>query len=220
MELLFKEIASPVFGVQCALETADKTWAITPLLPPIFLTHILHMMRGLVCRMVALEAALQQAPIIRGHFTAASFRYLADPTHAENHASMAALRSMLRCVAQVLSASHGERTHHLLQLQQSVHHLIDCRVTFKLKYWEVRGKDHELAGKNGSSPWMRERSLDDAVRYLGFIYAATKVLDLGIQLARTVLQDRQLQCGVRVRLLRSHLCSHQSHCNFFGSMQQ
>lgn len=46
--------------------------------------------------MVALEAALQQAPIISGHFTAASFRYLASPTHAENHASMAALRSMLR----------------------------------------------------------------------------------------------------------------------------
>ena len=41
-----------------------------------------------------------------------------------------------------------------------------------------------------------------AVRYLGFIYATTKVLDLGMQLARTVLQDRQLQHGVRVRLLR------------------
>ena len=41
-----------------------------------------------------------------------------------------------------------------------------CRVAFKLKYWEVRGRDHELAGKNGSSPWMRERSLDDAGTWL------------------------------------------------------
>ena len=40
------------------------------------------------------------------------------------------------------------------------------RVAFKLRYWEVRGRDHELAGKDGSSPWLRERTLDDAGQLL------------------------------------------------------
>ena len=37
-----------------------------------------------------------------------------------------------------------------------------CRVAFKLRYWEVRGQDHELAGSDTSSPWLRERTIDDA----------------------------------------------------------
>lgn len=40
-----QEIASPVFGVQSALETAGKMWALPLLQPPSYLTHILHMMR-------------------------------------------------------------------------------------------------------------------------------------------------------------------------------
>lgn len=36
-----------------------------------------------------------------------------------------------------------------------------CRVAFKLRYWEVRGWDHAAVSKDGESPYLRERSLDD-----------------------------------------------------------
>ena len=37
-----------------------------------------------------------------------------------------------------------------------------CRVKFQLKYWEVRANDHAQARTPANSPWLRERTLDDA----------------------------------------------------------
>ena len=37
-----------------------------------------------------------------------------------------------------------------------------CRVAFRLRYWETRAADHAQARTPANSPWLRERTLDDA----------------------------------------------------------
>ena len=39
---------------------------------------------------------------------------------------------------------------------------ICCRVAFRLRYWELRAADHAEARTPANSPWLRERTLDDA----------------------------------------------------------
>lgn len=46
--------------------------------------------------------------------------------------------------------------------QQSSMSVCVGRVAYRLKYWEVRANDHAQARTPANSPWLRERTLDDA----------------------------------------------------------
>ena len=54
-------------------------------------------MQVMLERIAALEAMLQQAPIVSGRFTAAPFLYLARPVHQDMSAAVAAAAQLGRC---------------------------------------------------------------------------------------------------------------------------
>ncbi|KAK9807381.1 hypothetical protein WJX73_009473 [Symbiochloris irregularis] len=171
-------VAQAVFGAQDILAGPEHLWTPRQLLIADVVPKLHHMMQALLGRLITLDAALQHCPIVTGHFTDASFRHIAQPCHALESACMTALQELMQCVGDVLSARPRSLLPAMLRLQDSVHMLIELRVAFKLRYWDVRGRNHTVLGQTGHSAYTRERSLDDAVQWMGFVYTCTKVTDM------------------------------------------
>ena len=81
-------------------------------------------------RIAALEAMLQQAPIVSGRFTPAPFLYLAKPLHKDMSAAVTAASQLGRCTMHLPPPSSSlQASAACLHPMQKVH-MKPCMVSF------------------------------------------------------------------------------------------
>lgn len=182
-------------GVQAQVAKEQVVWKAGPLVMAPLVQSSLAASQVMLERIAALEAMVQQAPIVSGRFTAAPFLYLARPLHQDMSAAVTAAAQLGRAIKEVLCAPPSRRglTQPLAKLRACIRKAVDTRVAFRLRYWETRAADHAQARTPANSAWLRERTLDDAVRYLSFVFACGKACDKIVLLARMVESDSWIQ---------------------------
>ncbi|DBA89188.1 TPA: hypothetical protein ACH3X1_016339 [Trebouxia sp. C0004] len=190
-EAAAKRVAGTLAGVQAQVAKEAVVWRSGPLVMTPLVNSTLGAAQVMLERIAALEAMLQQAPIVSGRFTPAPYLYLAKPLHQDMSAAVAAASQLGRSINDVLCAhpSHHGLLKPLQHLRSCIHQAVETRVAFRLRYWELRAADHAEARTPANSSWLRERTLDDAVRYLSFVFACGKACDKIVLLARMVERD-------------------------------
>ncbi|KAL0043113.1 hypothetical protein WJX79_009702 [Trebouxia sp. C0005] len=199
-EAAAKRVAGTLAGVQAQVAKEAVVWRSGPLVMAPLVNSTLGAAQVMLERIAALEAMLQQAPIVSGRFTPAPYLYLAKPLHQDMSAAVAAASQLGRAINDVLCA---QPSHHCLlkplqHLRSCIHQAVETRVAFRLRYWELRAADHAEARTPANSSWLRERTLDDAVRYLSFVFACGKACDKIVLLARMVESDPWIEKSSRV----------------------
>lgn len=199
-EAAAKRVAGTLAGVQAQVAKEAVVWRSGPLVLAPLVNSTLGAAQVMLERIAALEAMLQQAPIVSGRFTPAPYLYLAKPLHLDMSAAVAAASQLGRAINDVLCShpSHHGLLKPLQHLRNSIHQAVETRVAFRLRYWELRAADHAEARTPANSSWLRERTLDDAVRYLSFVFACGKACDKIVLLARMVESDPWIGKSSRV----------------------
>ncbi|KAL0048452.1 hypothetical protein WJX82_003571 [Trebouxia sp. C0006] len=199
-EAAAKRVAGTLAGVQAQVAREAVVWRSGPLVMAPLVNSTLGAAQVMLERIAALEAMLQQAPIVSGRFTPAPYLYLAKPLHQDMSAAVAAASQLGRAINDVLCAhpSHHGLLKPLQHLRTCIHQAVETRVAFRLRYWELRAADHAEARTPANSSWLRERTLDDAVRYLSFVFACGKACDKIVLLARMVESDPWIGKSSRV----------------------
>eukprot|EP00891_Asterochloris_glomerata_P005375 jgi/Astpho2/5375/fgenesh1_pg.00075_%23_46_t len=192
---LMQCVGAPLGAVQASVSTAIVPWRRGLLVMPALVQEGLAAMQVMVERLAAVEAVLLQPPIVSGRFTSAPFLHLGQPVHPQNSACMSTVAQLMRDVAAVLSAPEtGQSVESALRsLEASIEANVEARVAFRSQYYSVRTMDHAAARTEDNSSWLKERTLDDAVRFLAFVFASSRSCDTALLLARMVADDQHLK---------------------------
>ncbi|KAL3160682.1 hypothetical protein ABBQ32_010593 [Trebouxia sp. C0010 RCD-2024] len=139
-----KGVAGVLAGVQAQVAKEQVVWKAGPLVMAPLVQSSLAASQVMLERIAALEAMVQQAPIVSGRFTAAPFLYLAQPLHQDMSAAVTAAAQLGRAIKEVLCAPPSRQglTQPLEKLRACIRKAVDTRWVVPPKQKCYRGADH------------------------------------------------------------------------------
>lgn len=152
---------------------------------------------GLLVRLVAVEATLQQTPNLTGSFSPALYLWITQPLKPYMDAAADAVCTVGATVSALLGGD--ERGHvkaHMSDHDDAMLILVRRRMEFRRVYTDVVRQLHE-AQHSGEAP---PRNSDDAVRWLSFIFAFSEAMDRVMLFANCVRANQFIvdRCEVAV----------------------
>lgn len=195
---LQQRVAAPLVRVQTALARETVLWKRGILVMPKIVTELLQAMQTLLDRVSALEMMLHQKPVVSGRYTSAPYHNVLQALEpistavTESTVQLGALTAELlseRCSNATLEAVQG-------QIQQLEHQ----RVELRKQYIQISHAYHLEVKSQPNKPHIKDRTVDDAVRYLSFLFAISNANDKATLLAKAACGDTWLQARCHNKL--------------------
>ncbi|DBA72154.1 TPA: hypothetical protein ACH3X2_010874 [Trebouxia sp. C0005] len=189
--LLEQKIAAPVVRVQTALAKETVLWKKGILAMPQVVRETLRAMQVLLDRLSALQMMLLQKPVVSGHYTSAPYHNMLQPLDQYVRAVLESAVRLGVLTAELLSEQCTDAC--LDAVQAQIKQLEALRVQLRKNYIRISHQYHLEVKSQSSKPQIKNRTVDDAVRYLSFLFAASNAIDKATLLAKTVCANEWVQ---------------------------